>query len=177
MSDTGGTLYLLCGLAFAGKSTLARAMAERLGCAVVAPDEINARRGLWGGDGVPEEEWARTHRLALDEVDAHLVRRVPGVVVDDTCCFRFLRDDYRRLAERRGYAVRVVVLPTPVAEIEQRMTASRRRRDRRGIDREVFDRHRREFEWPADDETPLTLDPAAGVEGWLRRLAVDDATG
>lgn len=35
-------LYLLCGLAFSGKMTLAAALAHHLGVAVVRLDEINA---------------------------------------------------------------------------------------------------------------------------------------
>ncbi len=54
-------LTLVCGLAFAGKSTLAAAIAEHQGAVVVSLDEINARRGLHGGTGIAPEEWVRTH--------------------------------------------------------------------------------------------------------------------
>lgn len=54
------TLYLLCGLWLSGKSTLARAMAERASMALISFDAINRERGLWGGDGVPGEEWKVT---------------------------------------------------------------------------------------------------------------------
>ena len=66
------TVTLLCGLAFAGKSTLAAAMARRLGVAVVSLDEINAARGLHGGTGIPVEEWAATHQRAFREIESAL---------------------------------------------------------------------------------------------------------
>ena len=51
---------------FSGKSTLARKIIERLRCAYISLDDINAERGLWGGDGIPLEEWERTHALARE---------------------------------------------------------------------------------------------------------------
>src|SRR4029079_3355962 len=95
------TLYLLCGLAFSGKSTLAAALSRLTGAVVVSLDEINASRGLYGGMGIPDEDWGRTHTEALSLVEAAL-RAERSVVVDDTNCFRFLRDNYRQIADRRG---------------------------------------------------------------------------
>jgi len=112
--DTRDTLYLLCGLAFSGKSTLAAALAERLDAKVVSLDEINARRDLWGGDGVADDEWAATHRQALREVEDHMRRGTPCIVVDDTNCYRFLRDDHGELAGEHGYRVRILVLRPPL---------------------------------------------------------------
>jgi predicted kinase len=54
------TLYLMCGLSFSGKTTLARKIVERLQCAYISLDDINAERGLWGGDGISVGEWERT---------------------------------------------------------------------------------------------------------------------
>ncbi len=64
---TATRLVLLCGTAFSGKSTVARTLAPSLSASIVSLDEINERRGLWGGDGIPVEEWMRTHELASDE--------------------------------------------------------------------------------------------------------------
>ena len=36
------TLYLMCGLSFSGKTTLARKIVERLQCAYISLDNINA---------------------------------------------------------------------------------------------------------------------------------------
>lgn len=160
---------LLCGLAFSGKSTLARILAARLGGAVVSLDEINARRGLWGGEGVAAEEWARTHETALGEIDALLRKGVSPVIVDDTNCFRFLRDSYRRLGRRHGCREMLVVLDTPLATIHRRREEARRRRHRPPIRDEVWEAHRRSFEWPGDDEPHRTLPAGADVETWVRR--------
>jgi predicted kinase len=148
-------VVLLCGYSFSGKSTLAAALHERCGAAVVCPDAINARRGLWGGDGVADEEWGKTHEIALGELGDHLAGGAPLVVVDDTCCFRFLRDDYRRVAARHGAAVALVVLDVDAAEVEARMKVAAADPDgRRGLEPSVWEAHRDSFEWPDADESP-----------------------
>ena len=163
-------LYLLCGLAFSGKSTLAAALRQRLGCAVVSLDEINQGRGLDGGDGVAAEEWARSHAVALGEVAALMRAGRRPIVVDDTNCYRFLRDDHRTVAERHGYAVRLLVLDVPVEEIRRRMQRAATDGSRRGLRPEVFEAHRESFEWPGDDEAPEPL-AAGDLDRWLEAAA------
>ena len=63
------TLYLLSGIAFSGKTTLGRAISEHAGLQVVSTDEINDLRGLAGGDGIPPEEWEKTHAIAVSWLD------------------------------------------------------------------------------------------------------------
>ncbi len=96
MQSSAGRLVVLCGLSFSGKSTVARAIQAELRAVVVSLDEINARRGLHGGQGMPIAEWQRTHQIASDEVTAAL-RSGATVVVDDTSSPRFLRDGWRAL--------------------------------------------------------------------------------
>ena len=107
-------LFLLCGPAFSGKSTLAAHLSRRWGFRVVSLDEINARRGLHGGRGIPDGEWARTAAEARDEVRALLGHPAARVVVDDTFCFRFLREDFVRLAQEAGRECVLLVIATPV---------------------------------------------------------------
>lgn len=66
-------LVLMCGTSFSGKSTFARALAAEIQAMVISLDEINERRGLWGGDGMPLEEWQRTHEIATAEARAQLL--------------------------------------------------------------------------------------------------------
>jgi len=43
-------LYLLCGLPFAGKTTLVKALEDWLEIRRVALDEINTERGIWNNE-------------------------------------------------------------------------------------------------------------------------------
>jgi predicted kinase len=164
---SGRLLIVLCGPAFSGKSTLARAIAGRSGAAVVCLDEINARRGLHGGEGVPDQQWAATHREALTEVERLVAAGTRHIVVDDTSCYRFLRDDYRAVAERLGYRFVLLVVDTPLELIRERIRANAATANRGGIRPEVFERHVASFEWPGDDEPHVVLRSEADVEAWL----------
>lgn len=167
MSGERGTIVVICGLPFAGKTTLAEAIARRLDAEVVSLDEINARRGLHGGEGVPDHEWGRSHETALAEIAERMRGGAARIVVDDTSCFRFLRDDYRAAAARHGYRCAVVVVETPLEEIRRRMDANATSGRRTAIRREVFERVRASFEWPGTDEDALVYRSPSDLDGWV----------
>jgi len=160
------TLYLLSGLSFSGKSTLGGLLAERTGAGVVSLDAINSRRGLHGGDGIPDEDWLATHHLALAEVE-RLCRAGRPVIVDDTNCFRWLRDAYRRVAAGFGYRSLVLMLELPVVEALARAELNDRTGARAPVARRVLEELAAKFEWPAPDEAVVTIPAQAPFGPWL----------
>lgn len=161
-------LYLLCGLAFAGKSTLAKAVARRTGAVVVSLDEINEARGLEGGLGIPAEEWERSHREALGRAGEAL-RAGRSVIVDDTNCFRFLRDHYREIARRHGAPVTVLYLDVPLSLALERLRANDARPSRARVTEEILYELAAQFEVPSEDEEVLVVPAGAEVEEWVAR--------
>jgi hypothetical protein len=79
-----------------------------LPCAYISLDNINAERGLWGGDGVPIEEWERTHALAHERLATWMATGKDAVV--DDVNFRWLRDRWRAAARSSCYRT-VVIIP------------------------------------------------------------------
>ena len=164
-------LWLLCGLAFSGKSTLARAIAVARGARVISLDAINEERGVgFGGEGLPPEVWGETFELALERLDTAL-KRGEEVVIDDTSCFRFLRDGYRGVARRHGCRVILVVLDVPAREIRRRRRENAASGVRRPIRDEVFDRLADTFEWPGAEEHPVRYSAEDHAESWIASLA------
>lgn len=160
------TLYVLCGMSFAGKSTLATAIANHAEAAVVSLDAINEEGGLVGGKGVPDEEWARSHQIALKRVE-EILARGRSVVIDDTNCFRFLRDDYRALASRLNARAQVLYLDAPEAVLRQRRQANDATAGRAHILEQVFGDLERKFEPPTADEQPLLVPVGADFPAWV----------
>jgi adenylylsulfate kinase-like enzyme len=79
-------LYLLCGLPFAGKTTLAKALVRSLGIHRVAIDDINNERGIWDEEtGLSPEEWTNTYQEAYRRIAASLKRGES--VIDDSANF------------------------------------------------------------------------------------------
>jgi predicted kinase len=160
------TLYVMCGLAFAGKTTVARALAERLGAAVVSLDEINLERGLRGGEGVPVEEWERTHRIALTRADK-LMRIGTEAVVDDTGCFRWLRDRYRAAATARGFSTTVIFVATSLEEARRRLAANDPGTERPAVRVEILESLAATFEPPREEENVVVFLPGDDLATWL----------
>ncbi|MFB6721100.1 AAA family ATPase [Kribbella sp. NPDC056345] len=152
----GARLVLLCGTAFSGKSTVARTVAPKLAATIVSLDEINARRGLWGGDGIPVEEWIRTNTEAHTETRA-LLTAGTSVVVDDTSSPRFLRDAWRKLAADLDAQFTLLYLDIDHATILTRRAANQTSGNRQDVTDEVLTQHLADFDPPHSDENPVLL--------------------
>jgi len=161
------TLYLLCGLAFSGKSTLAKAIVNYLNCASVSLDDINRERGLgFGGDGIPVEEWENTHQIAIGILD-NLMQLEQDIILDDTNCFRWLRDRFREVAKRHNYRTKVIYLDVPLEEIHRRMQINEQTKKRQGIKKEIFAELIQNFQPPEIDENILLFNNEYTIQDWL----------
>jgi predicted kinase len=160
------TLYLMCGLAFSGKSTLARAVAARAGAVIVSLDAINRSRGLEGGLGIPDEEWARTHRRALEMTESALAEG-RSVVVDDTNCYHFLRDHYRAVAEAHRAPTVVIHLDVPPSVVRSRIEANEVAPDRPPIRESVLADLAAKFEPPTPEEPTLVYVTDDDETSWV----------
>jgi predicted kinase len=157
----------MCGLAFSGKTTLAYEISRFAGATYIGLDDINRERGLpHGGEGLPVEEWERTHRLAVQRVE-RLMREGAPIIVDDTSNHRFLRERFRGLAEANGYPLVLVFVDTPLGVIRRRMDANAACQQRAAIRDHVFDEHVRTFELPGPDENAVVFTPGQPVGKWL----------
>jgi predicted kinase len=160
----------MCGLAFSGKTTLAHAIVGFTGATYLSLDEINRERGLpFGGDGLPVEEWERTHHAAIDRVK-HLMPDRASIVVDDTSNLRFLRERFRTVAAEHSYDLVLVYVETTFDEISRRMQENARQEQRRPIRPEVFAEHVRTFERPTEVESAVVYRAGQPVEDWLRAI-------
>lgn len=159
-------LIALCGLAFSGKSTIARQVAAATGAELISYDAINAARGFDGGTVMDDSEWEKTSLMAAATARAVLASG-RGVVVDDTFSHRFLRDRFAAVARAAGVPFVLLFVDTSPAVIEARLAENARTGARHHIAPEVFAHHRARFQFPGDDEQPVRLASAADVDRWL----------
>lgn len=145
------TLYALCGLPFAGKSTIARELAKEVGASIVRLDAINAERGL-GLDGqpIPPHEWERTYAEAYQRLE-HALAADSSVIFDHVNFTRAERDRVRHIAAQHGANVQIVYVPVTAAEARRRRLANRARGDRNDVRDDDFELVVTHFE-PPDDE-------------------------
>jgi predicted kinase len=162
-------LVLMCGLTFSGKSTVARTIAQTLDAELVSLDDINDERGLWGGHGIPLEEWQRTHEVARTRLRTALTAD-QAVVLDDTSNLRLLRDGYRELAYACDAPFALVFVGTPLEHIRERRSEASATGDRRSVDDAVFAEHAASFEEPQPDEMALVHRPNDSLDALLTDL-------
>lgn len=163
------TVFLMCGLTFSGKTTVAKHIASEFGCDYLSLDQINNERGLWGGHGIPVEEWERTHVIALTRMRERLDRGA-CVVVDDTTNHRWLRDRFRAVADEGDHEVVLVYVTALMEDIRQRMTQADRTKERRAISHDVFEKHVESFEEPTLEESPIVYRSGENIQDLLNAL-------
>lgn len=146
------TLIMVCGPSFSGKSTAARALEAGLGATRISLDDIVRSLGFEPGDGAPDHVWIEAHQKAKRRAGEAMACGSPFVVIDDTNCFRFLRDAFRAVADSNGYATMIVTLTVPMEELQRRRVANDLSKGREPIRDDVFAKHVAGFEWPAHDE-------------------------
>jgi predicted kinase len=159
-------LFIMCGIAFSGKTTVAKQLVQAVGCAYVSLDDINAERGLHGGEGIALKEWIRTHDIAVGRLK-ELTPRGEDIVLDDTNCFRWLRERYREFASENGYVAELVYLNVSSEEVQARIVRNEVTAARPAIEMNVFRAHVQEFEPPQADEVATVLRNAQDISRWI----------
>ena len=155
-SQLSQAVYAMCGLAFSGKSTMARKLAQSLGAALVSLDAINEERGLDGSKGLTDRQWEESSFMAMDRLRG-VLRQGRSAVVDDTFPHRFLRDRCKAVAESEGCRFMILFVDTPPSVIEARRADNLRRPIRAHLAEEVFAHHRDRFQFPTEDEAVVRI--------------------
>jgi hypothetical protein len=162
-------LILMCGLSFAGKTTLALALATYKGWRYISLDTINEERGVGAGDEpITKEEWIETYAEAYDRVEAALAVG-ESVVYDETNMLRSQRDELRRIAALRGAEAYVLYVVTTAVEARQRWQHNRRTAERGDVRDDDFAYVVAHFEPPEADERMLRYDTSLDRESWIRQ--------
>lgn len=159
----------LSGLPFAGKSTLARALAAALGATLIEVDQlIEGREGLPSGP-IPDRLWFAAYRRAEALLRVELVagRRVTY----DGVNFRWVqREKLRRVAAEFGQRVVVVHVTTPIAANLARQQANRLHQTRPIVDAETFAMVEDRFEPPRPGEWAIGYDGSESFASWFGRI-------
>lgn len=160
-------LYIMCGLSFSGKTTLAKELVKHLGVKRVSIDEINNERGIWDDEtGLSAQEWDNTYQEAYRRIDAFLSQRES--VVDDSVNFtREQRDRLRAIAKKHGAFPLVIFVDTPLAEARRRQQENRQTRLRGDVRDDDFDYVVQHFEPPTADENVLCFSGRISPEEWI----------
>ena len=160
----------MCGVAFSGKSTLARRIADELSIALISLDAINHARGLRGGEGMSIAQWEETSAIAMNRL-RHCLREGKSTVIDDTFSRRFLRDRCKAIALEFGAKFTIVFVDAPIEEIRARRVANDERPTRHHIRDSIFEEHYKTFQFPTADEPVVCVAEGFDLQSWLTEEA------
>ncbi|MEY2833218.1 MAG: shikimate kinase, partial [Cyanobacteriota bacterium] len=151
---------------FSGKTTLGKSVAKYLDCPYISLDEINEVRGLYGGNGIPVEEWEKTHFLAMQQLQS-LMPSEQNIVLDDTNCFRWLRDRFRNFGAQYGYQTSLIFLDISLTEIWQRIKINNQTQTRNQVKSEIIIEMAKTFESPQADEKTINYNQDQSIDNWI----------
>jgi predicted kinase len=162
------TLYILCGLPFAGKTTLATQLLAQRDMAYVNIDHVKADEGYFvSDDQVPDADWPGIY----DVVHASLLlplRLGRDVLYDASNLTRKERDEFRDLVTKRGFAAKVIHVAVPAAKVRERWQANKTSNERFDLPAPVLEEALEAFEEPSKEEDVIVYAPTQNVSRWIK---------
>ncbi len=166
-------LYILCGLPFAGKTTLAKELVNSLAVKRVAIDDINSERGIWDNEkGLSSEEWDETYREAYQRIATFLSKGES--VVDDSANFTVeQRDRLRDIAQQYNASTCVIFVDISLTEARRRWQENRQTAVRADVRDDDFAHVVVYFAPPTVNENVLLYNGSLPVRDWIHHIFND----
>lgn len=164
-------LYILCGLPFSGKSTLAGVLHERCGIELVSIDAIKTEHGhrdVW--QEMTAGDWESIFDESFRLVRQSLERGAP-VIHDSANQTRQSRDALKAIAHELGVSARVIFVDVTPELARQRWQANKTRTTRMDLPQWAFEAALANYEPPGRDEHPLIYTPSdqADPDDWIAK--------
>lgn len=160
------TLYILCGLPFSGKSTLARDIAQATAGVLVSYDALWVEKQGETGRSFSFDELCTLAEDRLAQALAH----GSSAVYDTLNNSRGWRDRLRQIAASQGASSVIVYLNTPLAVIEQRRKANDLTGERHSVLANTVWEEALKFEIPEPSEAAIEFTPGTDIPSWLEKL-------
>ena len=162
-------LIIICGLSFAGKSTLGNAIATKFGYETVDVD--STKFSMFGNvkdDDLSKDEWIKIY----DETDKQIVTILQSGknVVDASRNFRKdERDKIRNIVTKLGFEVVTIYVDTPEDIVRHRWRENKISNLRRDLSDKDFEEIISVMEPPNEDENPLVMHYNENIAYWISR--------
>lgn len=152
-------LIMVCGLPGTGKSTLAKAVAERIGAVYLNSDSI--RLGMFEEKEYTEEEKKQVYEAMFEKAGEELGKG-KNVVLDATFYKKGLRGDARETADEAGTDFYMIECVTHEDLLKERIFKRGKEESESDADYEVYKKVKTQFD-PIEEEH-LAVDTSVELE-------------
>lgn len=161
-------LYILCGIPFAGKTTIAQKISEKLGFIKVDLDEVKFQ--LFGNsikdEDIDQKGWNKIYQRMYGLIEKHL--KDGKTVIQDAGNFtKSERSVVRDIAEKLGVEVITIFVATPEHIAKERLLANKQKLNRFDITLASFQSAAQEMQIPQDDENVVMYDMQSDIDDWI----------
>ena len=159
----------MCGVAFSGKSTIARKIAEHTGSRLIAFDKLWVEKEKEQPISKDAEGWRFIRKVAQHKL-AKALRDGKSVVYDDNNVRFEHREEVREIAKSLGANSLVIYLNTPMELIRERESINKSTGERHEVEPENFQKVVEQLEVPTSKENVLEFTPETDVDEFLKKM-------
>ncbi len=168
------TLFILCGEAFSGKSTVAKQLAEKYGATILGSDKVYfAAESIFALEHTPNEDygnlWKNLWTIVFQGVKNHLLLG-NSVIVDDNCFRLRRRDELRALAHGMGVKTVLIYADTSMNVLLERKEKNKISKERHDVPSDWMVADSVKFERPTEAENAIIYTPEMAFEGLVEKL-------
>lgn len=162
-------VYIMCGIAFSGKSTLAKEIASSINSEIIAFDKLWVEKEKTRSISKDAKGWRFIRNEGQKQVDKAL-KAGRSVVYDDNNVKFEHREELRKVAEKNNAQAFVIYLNTPLEIVLQREKENRATQKRHEVEPENFQTVLEQLEPPSIKEKYVEFTPNTNLEDFLEKL-------
>lgn len=160
--------YLLVGLPYSGKTTLAKELKNNYGFAHINLDEIKFSKGYRGGDNdVPDSVWDEIF-VDADDLIVKYLKEGKNIANEYAWVTKAWRDRAVNVAKRAGFVTQIIYIKLPLDTIRKRWEENMRLKQRFHWPENEFNNYIKDFEEPTSDENVVIYDQSSPVGEWIK---------
>ena len=161
-------LYILCGLPFSGKTTLAKTLVSKLSFTRIDLDEI--KFSIFGkditDDDIDQNGWDKIYLQMYQDIEREL--KMGKIVVHDTGNFtRNERNLVKNIADKLGIESTTIFVSIPSDVAYQRLLENRQTKVRFNVTDQDFENTVKELEIPDNSEKHFVFNYNEDVNNWI----------
>jgi len=161
--------YLLVGLPYSGKTTMANYLKNKYGFAHINIDQLKKEAGYGdvGDDDVPDVVWDKIF-IAADNLIVKYLSQGKNLANEYAWVTREWRDRAKKVAKDIGFETKIIYLTIDLKEIKKRWLKNSKTKERFHWPKNEFKNYIHDFEKPTEDEHVIEYDQTVSIDKWVQ---------